>query len=234
MHSNIAAEMPKQRKVLAYLENATSISLEYSVVESELHDSDGSHDSSAIIESSDEEILDEDNIDRSSDSDFENIANKGDDACDSLPVLKMKGAYITVDEQLFPTKGRCRFTQYMPNKPYKFGITFSLAPDVETKYVINGCSYLEKDEARNTSTPLSEFVVMKLLEPYTMNGRSVTTDNFFTSIPLALKLRSKNTSLVGANKRDLPKTCKPEKGRMARLSTLLYQSNVCTLTEQTK
>ena len=34
------------------------------------------------------------------------------------------GAAITVDEQLFPTKTRCRFTQYMPNKPNKFGIKF--------------------------------------------------------------------------------------------------------------
>lgn len=34
------------------------------------------------------------------------------------------GAYVTVDEQLFPTKARCRFTQYMANKPDKFGIKF--------------------------------------------------------------------------------------------------------------
>ena len=34
------------------------------------------------------------------------------------------GANITVDEQLFLTKARCRFTQYMPNKPDKFGIKF--------------------------------------------------------------------------------------------------------------
>ncbi|XP_050453253.1 piggyBac transposable element-derived protein 4-like [Cataglyphis hispanica] len=142
-------------------------------------------------------------------------------------------ACITVDEQLFPTKARCRFTQYMPNKPNKFGIKFWLASDVQTKYVVSGFPYLGKDEARNASTPLSEFVVMKLLEPYTMKGRTVTTDNFFTSIPLALKLRSKNTSLLGtirANKRELPKTCKLKKDSMARFSTLLYQSNGCTLT----
>lgn len=34
------------------------------------------------------------------------------------------GQNITVDEQLFPSKARCRFTQYMPNKPNKFGIKF--------------------------------------------------------------------------------------------------------------
>lgn len=142
------------------------------------------------------------------------------------------GAYITVDEQLFPSKARCRFTQYMPNKPQKFGIKFWLASDVETKYVVNGFPYLGKDETRNASTPQSEFVVMKLLEPYIMKGRTVTTDNFFTRIPLALKLKSKNTSLLGtirANKRELPKNCKQKKDNMARFSTLLYQSNGCTL-----
>lgn len=58
------------------------------------------------------------------------------------------GAYITVDEQLFPSKAKCRFTQYMPNKPDKFGIKFWLASDVNSEYVINRFSYLGKDEQR--------------------------------------------------------------------------------------
>ena len=31
------------------------------------------------------------------------------------------GTNITVDEQLFPTKARCRFTQYITNNEQKFG-----------------------------------------------------------------------------------------------------------------
>lgn len=49
---------------------------------------------------------------------------------------------VTIDEQLFPTKVRCKFTQYMPNKPDKFGIKFWLASDVNSKYIINGFPYL--------------------------------------------------------------------------------------------
>lgn len=49
------------------------------------------------------------------------------------------GANITVDEQLFPT------TQYLANKPDKFGIKFWLAADVETKYLLKGFPYLGKD-----------------------------------------------------------------------------------------
>ncbi|CAL7935170.1 unnamed protein product [Xylocopa violacea] len=143
------------------------------------------------------------------------------------------GAYITVDEQLFPTKARCRFSQYMPNKSQKLGIKFWLVSDVETKYVTNGFPYLGKDEARDSSNPRSEFVVPKLVELYTMKGRTITTDNFFISFPLTLKLLSKNTTLLGtirANKRELPKSCKQKKDSMVRFSTLLYESNGCTLT----
>ncbi|XP_041641302.1 uncharacterized protein LOC121508476 [Cheilinus undulatus] len=76
------------------------------------------------------------------------------------------GAYITVDEQLFPTKARCRFIQYMANKPNKFGIKFWLAADVDTKYLLNGFPYLGKDEARPAHQRLGESVVLRLLEPY--------------------------------------------------------------------
>ncbi|CAK9832670.1 PiggyBac transposable element-derived protein 4 [Anthophora retusa] len=142
------------------------------------------------------------------------------------------GATITVDEQLFPTKTRCRFTQYMPNKPNKFGIKFWLASDVKSKYVVNAFPYLGKDEMR-LSVPLGEFVVLKLIDPYIGCGRTVTTDNFFTSLPLATKLITKRTSLVGTirqNKRELPKLAKSKKDNMSRFSTVLYKTEKCTLT----
>ncbi|XP_073528958.1 uncharacterized protein [Phyllobates terribilis] len=39
------------------------------------------------------------------------------------------GPYITVEEQLFPSKTRCPFTQYMPSKPDKYGHKYWLAVD---------------------------------------------------------------------------------------------------------
>ena len=88
------------------------------------------------------------------------------------------GVNITDDEQLFPTKGRCIFTQYMPNKPDKFGIKFWLASGVSNKYPVNGFPYFGKYVARDSSTTLGEYVVLKLLEPYTGHGKNVTTYNF--------------------------------------------------------
>ncbi|XP_043604494.1 piggyBac transposable element-derived protein 4-like [Bombus pyrosoma] len=83
------------------------------------------------------------------------------------------GANITIDEQFIPTKARCRFMQYLPNKPDKFGIKFWLASDVQTKYVVNGFPYLGKNEKRAPSQPLGEFVVLKLIKPYSMKGRTI-------------------------------------------------------------
>ena len=47
------------------------------------------------------------------------------------------GENLTADEQLFPSKARCRFTQCMANKPDKFGIKFWMLVDNATKYVSN-------------------------------------------------------------------------------------------------
>lgn len=76
--------MSKKAKLSAYLENATKIPQECSDVESELCDSGGDN-SSAIIESDEEEIPDEDNINQSSDSDCENILNKRTRRCMRFP-----------------------------------------------------------------------------------------------------------------------------------------------------
>ncbi|GFX59400.1 piggyBac transposable element-derived protein 4 [Trichonephila clavipes] len=76
------------------------------------------------------------------------------------------GPYITIDEQLFPSNARCRFTQYMPNKPDKFGIKFWLAADVDSKYVLNGFPHLGKAEERPENLSLSEYVVLSLIKPF--------------------------------------------------------------------
>ena len=112
---------------------------------------------------------------------------------------------LTVDEQLFPTKARCRFTQFMLNKPDKFGMKFWILAELNSKYCLNLKPYLGKDEERVTS--LGTHVVMTLMEPYFGRGYNVTTDNFFTSVELAQTLLDKRTSLVGTvrlNRKEIP------------------------------
>lgn len=87
--------------------------------------------------------------------------------------------HITVDKQLFPTKARCSFIQYIASKPDKFGIKFWLAADVGTKYMLNAAPYLGKDETRRPGQRLGDSVVLKMVEPYLGKCRNITTDSFF-------------------------------------------------------
>jgi hypothetical protein len=43
---------------------------------------------------------------------------------------------ITIDEQLFPYRGKTKFTQYIPSKPAKYGTRTWWACDSKTKYPV--------------------------------------------------------------------------------------------------
>ncbi|XP_042368087.1 piggyBac transposable element-derived protein 3-like [Plectropomus leopardus] len=140
------------------------------------------------------------------------------------------GADITVDEQLFPTKARCSFIQYIASKPDKFGIKFWLAADVDTKYMLNAAPYLGKDETRRPGQRLGDSVVLKLAKPFLGKGRNITTDNFFTSLELAKALKAQKTSLVGTvnkSRRELPPSVKEQR---ALHTTEVLKCDSATLT----
>jgi hypothetical protein len=141
------------------------------------------------------------------------------------------GENITIDEQLFPTKARCKWTQYIATKPDKFGIKFWLAVDVKSKYLVNGFPYLGKDETRPQGQRLGESVVLRLMEPYVEKGRNVTTDNFFTSLKLAEDLQLKKTSIVGTVnriRRELPASVRNVQSDIH--STKLHSHSSVTIT----
>lgn len=124
---------------------------------------------------------------------------------------------ITVDEQLLPCKARCRFIQFMGNKPDKFGLKFWLAVDVENKYLFNGFPYLGKDDTRSADVSVATDVVMKLMKPLFMKGYNVTCDNYFTSLNLAKLLAKNQCSLVGTirqNRREIPDRAKAKKSAL--------------------
>ncbi|XP_027013443.2 piggyBac transposable element-derived protein 3-like [Tachysurus fulvidraco] len=142
------------------------------------------------------------------------------------------GEHMTIDEQLFPTKVRCPFTQYIATKPDKFGIKFWLATDLETKYVCYASPYLGKDPSRQKGERLADSVVMNLMEPFLDAGRNVTTDNFFTSLSLANRLLERKTTLLGTvNKmrRELPQLAK-DPGQQEVFSTSVLRSGRVSLT----
>jgi len=140
--------------------------------------------------------------------------------------------FVTVDEQLLPSKARCRFTQNIASKPDKFGIKFWICADVKSKYVLQGFPYLGKDETHPADMQLGEHVVLKLMEPFLDKGRNVTTDNFFTSLSLARRLLSRSTSLVGTvrmNKRELPPVAKDVSSPRFESTILKTETEILTI-----
>ena len=127
---------------------------------------------------------------------------------------KIPNVFITVDEQLLPCKARCKFIQYMANKPDKFGLKFWIAADVESKYFYNGFPYLGKNKAISNDVSVSTDVVLKLIDPLLKKSYNVTCDNYFTSLPLSLKLAQNNCSLVCTirhNRKEIPNILKTKR-----------------------
>lgn len=108
---------------------------------------------------------------------------------------------LTVDEQLYAYRGRTRFTQYIPSKPAKYGIKVWWVCDAKSFYPLKGQIYTGKiNNQRDVNQ--GERVVKQLVQPFENTGRTITTDNFFTSLALAEDLMRKKLSLIGTLKKN--------------------------------
>ena len=139
------------------------------------------------------------------------------------------GPFIAVDEQLVAFRGRCAFRMYMPKKPDRYGLKIFMAVDCKTLYPLAILPYLGQQTSTLAGTNgLGFFAVTKTCERFLNSGRNITTDRWFTSLPLAEHLRSNKTTLVGTvntNKRCLPKQFLDIKGRNVQSSVFLFQRN---------
>lgn len=118
------------------------------------------------------------------------------------------GPEIVIDETMVPWRGRLLFKQYIPGKKHKYGVKlFKICNPKGFTWKIQIYSGKSGDENRQTG--LGERVVMYLCEGLLDEGRTLYTDNFYTSVTLAQSLLKRNTHLVGTlrkNRKNLPKT----------------------------
>ncbi|XP_041653753.1 piggyBac transposable element-derived protein 4-like [Cheilinus undulatus] len=142
-----------------------------------------------------------------------------------LPLLFNPGKDVTVDEQLVPFKGRCKFRQYMPKKPAKYGLKIWVTADVTTSYAWKCDIYLGKmGDAAEVGQ--GKRVVLEMTEG--LQGVTVTCDNFFTSYTLAQELLQRKVTLVGTirkNKPELPPNLVQTKGRATLSSVFCFTKN---------
>ena len=109
--------------------------------------------------------------------------------------------YLTIDEQLFPFRGQTKFTQYMPSKPAKYGIKVWWLCDAENGYPLKGIIYTGK-VGNTRDVNQGERIVKELAVTYKGSGRNISTDRFFTTLPLAKLLLTWNLTLVGTLKKN--------------------------------
>ncbi|XP_048861754.1 piggyBac transposable element-derived protein 4-like [Brienomyrus brachyistius] len=123
---------------------------------------------------------------------------------------------VTVDEQLVPFRGRSKFLQYMPSKPTKYGLKIFWVCDAHIPYAIDGMVYTGRQPGEEVQKNLGENIVQQLCSRFRNTGRNITTDNFFTSVPLAQHLLEMDLTIVGTlrqNKPDIPPLMKASKSR---------------------
>ncbi|CAJ1070137.1 uncharacterized protein LOC109196619 [Xyrichtys novacula] len=125
------------------------------------------------------------------------------------------GRHIIIDEQLFPSKTRCCFLQYIATQPDKFGIKFWVACDLKSKYICNVLPYLGKDPSRISGERLSENIVM---------------DNFFTSLSLAQRLLRRKTNILGSVNKIRWGIPQSSRQRVKKFTTQVFSTTGATLT----
>jgi hypothetical protein len=108
------------------------------------------------------------------------------------------GETVCIDETLVPFRGRLKFRQYIPNKKQKFGIKlFKIC--VQGGYTYDFRVYCGNDKG---ATSVATKVTMALMNDLLDKGRTLCTDNWYTSVALAHELLQRNTHLVGTLKRN--------------------------------
>ncbi|KAL4089192.1 hypothetical protein QTP88_024253 [Uroleucon formosanum] len=144
------------------------------------------------------------------------------------------GEYCTIDEMLEGFRGRCKFRQYIANKPNKYGIKIFALVDSRVFYTVNMEIYAGKQ-------PIGPFlqnnsgasVVKRMLKPIAKTGRNITIDNWFTSVPLAVELlKDYKTTIVGTlkkNKREIPTCFLDTKNRQICSTKFGFGDNNCLL-----
>lgn len=137
------------------------------------------------------------------------------------------GEYVTIDEMLEAFRGRCRFRQYIANKPAKYGIKIYALVDSRTFYVHNMEIYAGKQPDGAYQVPNdAASVVKRLIKTIDKSGRNVTADNYFTSIQLANDLLTDHKlTLVGTlrkNKREIPPRLLQVKDRPVQSSMFAF------------
>ena len=110
----------------------------------------------------------------------------------------------------------------------RYGMKMWAVCDAKTGYVLR-LSIYEGKIGEKVEMQLGKKVVLELVEKYFNTGRSVTTDNYFTSKALAHELMQRNMSLLGTlnrNRMDVIPEFVDACGREVQSSIFAFQKDL--------
>ncbi|XP_053945681.1 uncharacterized protein LOC128855090 [Anastrepha ludens] len=81
-------------------------------------------------------------------------------------IMRQESDPFETSGNLFPYRGRTRFSQYIPSKPAKYGMKVWWVCDSVSNYPLKGIIYTGKPPGGQRETNQGEPVVMKLMENY--------------------------------------------------------------------
>lgn len=119
------------------------------------------------------------------------------------------GDCLTIDEMLIAFRGRCRFRQYIPSKPSKYGIKIIALVDAKNYYILNLEIYAGKQPPGPFAASNKPYdIVNRIVLPISKSNRNITFDNWFTSYELVQHLlkehRLTSVGTLRKNKRQIP------------------------------
>ena len=121
--------------------------------------------------------------------------------------------------------------QYNPNKPAKYGLLFKELNSVRVPYTHRSEVYAGKPEEPGPYYIKGvEEITLRLVDKYgdfcEIQGRNITMDNLYTSIPLGQELLDRGVTLVGTlrkNRKGIPKEVKDTTGREPNSSVIWWE-----------
>lgn len=160
---------------------------------------------------------------------FRDFFNSFNDQCAQL---RIPSDLLSLDETLYPYRGRISIKQYNPNKPAKYGLLYRSISDAEKPYTYNTLPYAGKP---HNITPQSEYVtgtdnytkylVKGLERQVNIKGRNLSIDRYFTSVTIAEWLLNRGLTVVGTlrhDRRGIPEGIKKVTGRDDKSTKYFY------------
>ena len=108
---------------------------------------------------------------------------------------------LSIDENIIKFKGRVHFRQYLPSKPYKWGIQQYALCESKTGYALKFITYCGKGSLEpEPGFSVTESICLSLLNRFQNCGHKVFTDNYYTSPLLYAELERRGIGACGTVK----------------------------------